>query len=49
MPSFYSYRKRKKTMNYDPLVDSGNKGKQFNIEFLVIPILDFSDFQPTIL
>ncbi|CAG8844643.1 13170_t:CDS:2, partial [Racocetra persica] len=36
-------------MDYDPLVDSGNKGKQFNIEFLVSLSMDFSDFQPTIL
>ncbi|CAG8650595.1 7600_t:CDS:2 [Paraglomus brasilianum] len=34
----------KEKMNYDPLVDSGNKGKQFNIEFLVIPIHGFFGF-----
>ncbi|CAG8846993.1 31878_t:CDS:1, partial [Racocetra persica] len=30
--------------DYDLLVDSGNKGKQFNIKFLVIPIHGFFRF-----
>ncbi|CAG8813187.1 5878_t:CDS:2, partial [Cetraspora pellucida] len=30
--------------DYDPLVDLGNKGKQFNIEFFVIPIHGFFGF-----
>ncbi|CAG8781199.1 45657_t:CDS:1, partial [Gigaspora margarita] len=30
--------------NYDPLVDSGNKSKHFNIKFLVIPIHGFFRF-----
>ncbi|CAG8761328.1 25178_t:CDS:2, partial [Dentiscutata erythropus] len=34
----------KEKMDYDPLVDSGNKDKQFNIEFLVIPIHEFFGF-----
>ncbi|CAG8606485.1 27407_t:CDS:1, partial [Gigaspora margarita] len=30
--------------DYDPLADSGNKGKHINIEFLVIPIHGFFRF-----
>ncbi|CAG8679042.1 18181_t:CDS:1, partial [Gigaspora margarita] len=30
--------------DYDPLTDSGDKGKHFTIEFLVIPIHEFFGF-----
>ncbi|CAG8801962.1 20824_t:CDS:2 [Dentiscutata erythropus] len=43
MPLFYSYQK-KKWQDYNSLVDSGNKSKQFNIEFLIIPIHGFFRF-----